>query len=110
MVLGENVQSFIRLSRGQTPLKRDSVSVGFRLDNLRWAPDDTLLAAGQGGTAPSQTSNVARVNPTTLKVEELLRRPNIDGFGVSTVAIQVANELWLGSVRGDRIAIFPLVQ
>ena len=31
-------------------------------------------------------------------------------FGVSTVAIQVANELWLGSVRGDRIAIFPLVQ
>ena len=51
-----------------------------------------------------------KVNPTTLKVEELIRHPNIDGFGVSTVAIQVANELWLGSVRGDRIAIFPLVQ
>jgi hypothetical protein len=45
-----------------------------------------------------------------LKVEELIRHPAIDGFGVSTVAIQVANELWLGSVRGDRIAIFPLVQ
>jgi hypothetical protein len=96
------------LSRGQTPVKRDSVSVGFRLDNLRWAPDGTLLAAGQGGTAPSQTSNVVKVNPTTLKVEELIRHPAIDGFGVSTVAIQVANELWLGSVRGDRIAVFPL--
>jgi hypothetical protein len=107
---GWGSQSFIRLSRGQTPVKRDSVSVGFRLDNLRWAPDGTLLAAGQGGTAPSQTSNVVKVNPTTLKVEELIRHPNIDGFGVSTVAIQVANELWLGSVRGDRIAIFPLVQ
>ena len=58
-------QSFIRLSRGQTPVKKDSVSVGFRLDNLRWAPDGTLLAAGQGGTAPSQTSNVVKVNPVS---------------------------------------------
>jgi sugar lactone lactonase YvrE len=107
---GWGSQSFIRLSRGQTPVKRDSVSVGFRLDNLRWAPDGTLPAAGQGGTAPSQTSNVVKVNPTTLKVEELIRHPSIDGFGVTTVAIQVANGLWLGSVRGDRIAIFPLVQ
>jgi hypothetical protein len=107
---GWGTQSFIRLSRGQTPVKRESVPVGFRLDNLRWAPDGTLLAAGQGGTAPSQTSNVAKINPTTLKVQELVRNPAIDGFGVTTVAIQVANELWLGSVRGDRIAIFPLVQ
>src|SRR5215510_11697208 len=103
---GWGSQSFIRLTRGQTPVQRDSVPVGFRLDNLRWAPDGTLIAAGQGGTAPSQTSNVAKVNPTTMKVEELIRHPGIDGFGVATVAIQVANELWLGSVRGDRIAIF----
>jgi hypothetical protein len=107
---GWGSQSFIRLSRGQTPIKNDSVPVGFRLDNLRWAPDGALLAAGQGGTAPSQTSNVVKVNPATLKFQELVRHPNIDGFGVTTVAIQVANELWLGSVRGDRIAIFPLIQ
>ena len=107
---GWGSQTFIRLSRGQTPVKRDSVSVGFRLDNLRWAPDGMLLAAGQGGAAPSQTSNVVKVNPNTLKIQELIRHPDIDGFGVSTVAIQVASELWLGSVRGDRIAIFPLVQ
>jgi hypothetical protein len=107
---GWGSQSFIRLSRGQTPIKKDSVPVGFRLDNLRWASDGTLLAAGQGGTAPSQTSNVAKINPATLKVQELIRRPSIEGFGVSTVAIQVAKELWLGSVGGDRIAIFPLIQ
>ena len=98
------------MSRGQTPVKKDSVSVGFRVDNIRWAPDGALLAAGQGGTAPSQTSNVVKVNPASLKFQELIRHPNIDGFGVTTVAIQVAKELWLGSVRGDRIAIFPLVQ
>ena len=88
----------------------DSVPVGFRLDNIRWAPDGTLLAAGQGGTAPSQTSNVVKVSPDTLKLQELVRHPSMEGFGVTTVAIQVAGELWLGSVRGDRIAIFPLVQ
>jgi sugar lactone lactonase YvrE len=107
---GWGSQSFVRLSRGQTPVKKDSVSVGFRVDNIRWAPDGALLAAGQGGTAPSQTSNVVKVNPASLKFQELIRHPNIDGFGVTTVAIQVAKELWLGSVRGDRIAIFPLVQ
>lgn len=103
-------QSFVRLSRGQTPVKKDSVPVGFRLDNLRWAPDGTLIAAGQGGVAPTQTSNVVKINPATLKIQELVRHPGIEGFGVTTGAIQVAKEFWLGSVRGDRIAIFPLVQ
>jgi sugar lactone lactonase YvrE len=40
---GWGSQSFIRLSRGQTPIKKDSVSVGFRVDNLRWAPDGALV-------------------------------------------------------------------
>jgi len=107
---GWGSQSVIRLSRGQTPVKKDTVAVGFRVDNLRWAPDGALLAAGQGGNAPSQTSNVVKVDPATLKFKELVHYPDIDGFGVTTVAIQIGKELWLGSVRGDRIAIFPLSQ
>jgi hypothetical protein len=105
---GWGSQSVIRLSRGQTPVKRDSVPVGFRVDNVRWAPDGTLLAAGQGGAAPAATSNVARVNPDTLKFEELIRHTNNDAFGTGTVAIQIGKELWVGAVRGDRIAIFPV--
>lgn len=104
---GWGSQSVIRLSLGQSPVKRDSVSVGFRVDNIRWAPDGTLLAAGQGGVAPSQTSNVARVDPGTLKFQELVRYPNNESFASGTVAIQIGPELWVGSVRGDRIAIFP---
>jgi len=104
---GWGSQSVIRLSLGQSPVKRESVSVGFRVDNIRWAPDGTLLAAGQGGIAPSQTSNVARVDPSTLKFQELVRYPNSESFASGTVAIQVGPELWVGSVRGDRIAIFP---
>jgi hypothetical protein len=104
---GWGSQSVIRLSRGQTPVKKEAVGVGFRVDNLRWAPDGTLLAAGQGGTAPSQTSNVVRVDPNTLKFQELVRYPYNDAFNAGTVAIQVGKELWVGCVRCDRIAIFP---
>jgi sugar lactone lactonase YvrE len=101
-------QSFFRLSRGQTPPKREEIPLGFRVDNIRWAGDGSLLAAGQGGVAPSQTSNVVKVNPNTLKVQEIIRHPNSDAFGAGTVAIEVGKELWVGSFRGDRIARFPV--
>jgi hypothetical protein len=100
-------QSFFRLSRGQTPVKRDTVPLGFRVDNIRWAPDGSIFAAGQGGVAPMQTSNVVKINPTTLKVQEIIRHPNSDEFGSGTVAVQIGKEIWVGSFRGDRIAIFP---
>jgi hypothetical protein len=101
-------QTFIRFSRGQTPVKRDEVPVGFRLDNLRWAPDGSLLAAGQ--EVPAQgiaTSRVSKINPNTLSVREVVRYPYNDVFSLSTGAIQVGKEIWVGSVRGDKIARFP---
>ena len=107
---GWGTQSVIRLSRGQTPAKKDAVGLGFRVDNLRWAPDGGLLAAGQGGTAPSQTSNVAKVDPNTLKFQELVRYPYSDAFSLGTGAIQIGKEIWVASARGDRIAIFPAAE
>ena len=35
----------IEISRGQTPAKRDEIPVGFRLDNIHWAPDGSLLSS-----------------------------------------------------------------
>ena len=102
-------QSFIRFSRGQTPVKRDDIPVGFRLDNLRWAPDGSLIAAGQEpveGALTMATSRVIKINPSTLKIQELIRYPFNSTFNFSTVAVQVGKELWLGSVRGDRVARF----
>jgi sugar lactone lactonase YvrE len=101
-------QSFFRLSRGQTPARRDTVPLGFRADNVRWARDGSLLVAGQGGTAPAQTSNVVKIDPNTLQVREIVRHPNSAEFGAGTVALQVGNEIWVGSFRGDRIARFPV--
>ena len=103
-------QTFIRLSRGQTPVKKDVVPVGFRVDNVRWSPDGSLFAAGQGGTAAAATSNVVKINPNTLKFKEIIRYPYSDAFRFGTVAVQVGKEIWLGSVVGDRIARFPAAQ
>jgi sugar lactone lactonase YvrE len=101
-------QSFFRLSLGETPVKRDDIPLGFRVDNIRWAADGTLLATGQGGGAPgSQTTNIVKINPATLQVQEIIRHPNSDVFGAGTVAVEVGRELWVGSFRGDRIARFP---
>ena len=100
-------QGFFRLSLGQNPPKRDNVPLGFRADNVRWAPDGTLLVTGQGGQGPAQTTNIVKIHPDTLKVTEIVKRPNSPEFGAGTVAVQLGKELWVGSYRGDRIAILP---
>lgn len=115
-------EKFVRLTRGQTPFKMDGVSVGFHIDNVRWAPDGTILAAGPSGTAiawivdcaierkcSGSTSQIAKVHPETLKVETLVSFPSyLDVFLGGTVGLQVGNEIWGGQMRGDRIARFPL--
>ena len=103
-------QSFIRLSRGQTPVQRGEVAAEFRIDNLRMAPDGSVFATGQGSKgSPMRTSNVARVNPHTLQLEEIIRRPDDDVFSTGTTALQVGDEIWVGSL-GDRIARFRMAQ
>jgi hypothetical protein len=104
-------QTFIRMSRGQAPVKRDDIPVGFRLDNIRWAPDGSLFAAGQepsAGALTMATSRVIKIDPNTLKVQDVIRYPFNDVFNFSTVAVQVGREIWVGSVRGDKIARFPM--
>jgi hypothetical protein len=104
-------QTFIRFSRGQTPVKRDEIPVGFRLDNLRGAPDGSLLGAGQEipatGGFGAVVSRVIKIDPNTLKVQDVVRYPTNDVFAFATGAIQVGKEIWVGSVRGDKIARFP---
>jgi sugar lactone lactonase YvrE len=99
-------QSFFRLSRGQAKAERTEVPLGFRVDNIRWARDGSILAVGQGGTPAA--SIVVKVDPKTLAVRELIRHPDTPGFGAGTVAVEVGNELWVGSFRGDRLAIFAM--
>lgn len=100
-------QSFFSLSLGRTPPKREDIKLTFRPDNVRWAPDGALYVTGQGGAGQMLTTNIVKIDPKTLKVTEVLTQANTPEFGSGTVTVQVGKELWVGSFRGDRIAIFP---
>jgi len=119
---GWGTQSLIRLSRGQTPVVVDSVDVGFHIDNVHWAPDGTLLAAGHAGSGPDSifaclgqgacdavTSRVAKIIPNSLAKEEIVRYPSNEHFILGTVGLEVGGEIWVGGIAGsDRIARFPV--
>ena len=119
---GWGKQSLIRLSRGQTPVDRDVLKVGFHIDNVHWTPDGSLFAAGHTGSAKAVlndclserqcseiTTLVAKIDPDILKSQEIVRYPSNDFIVIGTAAIQVDEEIWIGAVGGgNRIARFPL--
>jgi hypothetical protein len=94
-------QSFIRMSRGSTPVERQEIPLGFRVDNLHFARDGSLLAAGQAGAA----SDVVKIDPKTLAITRLVHRTDDASFRGGTVAVEVGDRLWVGSFGGDRIAL-----
>ncbi|MDX1562612.1 MAG: hypothetical protein R3305_06770, partial [Gammaproteobacteria bacterium] len=94
-------QSFFTLTRGVEPPVREEIDLGFRIDNIHWARDGRLIGAGQVG----QDWRVVLIDPETLEVEEIYRQDDMPGFGGGTVALEVGDTLWVGSYRGDRIAI-----
>lgn len=112
-------RSFMRLSRGRTPVVRQEIPLGFRVDNVRWAPDGTLLVAGQGeaptpeggrgagGGVNVSSSIVGRVDPRTMTYTTIVDVPVGPLINAATVAIQIGDELWTGSFRGDRLARYP---
>jgi len=108
-------RAFMRLSRGKTPVERQEISVGFRVDNLRWSRDGkTLLAAGQDqalselskGAGP--VSVIGRIDPRAMTYTEIVRRPVPPGLFAATVAVEAGGEYWVGSFRGDRISRYPI--
>ena len=101
-------QSFFRLGRGVKDPKPEEIKLGFRVDNIRWARDGSILAAGQAVGAQQGETVVVRIDPKGLKATDVLRRRAVAGFSAGTVAVEVGKELWVGSFTGDRIAIFPV--
>lgn len=115
-------ESLIRLSRGQMPVIRESVAVGFHVDNVRWTADGSLLVAGQYSQNAASilsclntslcdgvSTRVARVALDSLTSQQLLDYPSDDILIMGTVAIEVGEEIWVGAIAGgNKIGRFPL--
>lgn len=85
-------------------------------DNLRWTRSGDLLVTGQdithreflacqsGDTAGCPTGFAVHVlDPRTMRATPLYASDTAD-FGLATVATEVGEEIWTGSVRGEKIA------
>ena len=111
---GWSDQTLVRLSRGQTPIQIDSAPVGFNVDNVRCGTDGNILVAGhitrcdESSDCELAVARVAKVNPNTLQVQQLVDYKGNDFFRLGTVAIEVDDEIWVGGIRGSLgIARFP---
>jgi len=107
-------QELVRFSRGSRGLQKDVVKLGFLPDNLRWAPDGSILVAGQnrgdktaGGFAAFKGWTVVKLNPETLEFTEIAKDNGESPMQNASVAIDVNGTLWIGTFGGGRIAYRP---
>ena len=96
------------------------MSLPHHVDNVRWATDGSLLAAGHVGPEASSiiaclsqqqcegvSTRVTRVDVNNLTAREIINYPSNSRFLLGTVAIEVGDEVWVGGIAGsDRIARF----
>ena len=95
-----------------------SVATDFLPDNLRQAPDGEIFVAGQASDMKTLLSckeprcphawAVSRLDPETMTLTPVVRIPGTDAFSDATSALQVGQDLWIGTYRGDRVAVVPV--
>jgi sugar lactone lactonase YvrE len=111
-------KAIVRLTWHNGVLEKKVIPLDFLPDNLHWAPDGTLLIAGQRrdmerlfeACTPEPCRIawvVARLDPRAMTVREL-KSGDGQSFTEATTALQVGHQIWLGSADDDRIAIMPL--
>jgi hypothetical protein len=96
-----------------------SVHLGFHPDNIRFAPDGSLLATGHPNYLAvvglcgfflrcGIGTEVARIDPTTFQATTLFERGANETFSAGTSAIVVGDELWIGSFVSRSLLVVPL--
>jgi hypothetical protein len=114
--------SVVKFARNGDVSLRVVVPVPFTPDNLRWAPDHTLLVAGQadepacgGAQRPENLFQkcargiaVAKLNTSTMQVRMLIHVAAREDFDRVSSALQIGDVFWIGSWQSDRIAYFQL--
>jgi sugar lactone lactonase YvrE len=87
------------------------VSTDFRPDNLRWAPDGKIIATGQLVDLSNRNDlhgwAAVKIDPQTMKAEPYLKVAGSAAFDNGTTTLVVGKDLYIGTYRGDRVAVIP---
>ena len=97
------------------PPQRDEVEVDVHPDNLTWTRDGRLFVAGQhGGVMKSLACGSIRKGGCDLGYSVYLLEPVgleltklVEGRGAVSVALEVGDEVFMGSFIGDQIMRIP---
>lgn len=113
-------KGLVKLSLVDPTTPAETVPLTVMPDNLTWTSDHQLLIAGQdsdAGTLYEQFVahdicaigfSVIKADPETLALTELVTFASGQGFGTASAALEVGGEIWVGSPRADRIAVFGI--
>lgn len=97
-------RELVRFDRSSDPVTQSSVLLDIVLDNVRWGSPGKLLTAG--GNAEGGGWSVVEVDAETLEAVTIGSfGDDIAMQGVSS-ALQVNDEIWVGTFNGDRIGYF----
>jgi hypothetical protein len=109
------VNDFGRKAVYRVPLDRSGeithVATDFRPDNLRWAPDGKIIATGQYVELNNRNDlhgwAAVKIDPETMKVEPYIKVTGVPAFDNGTTTLVVGEDLYIGTYRGDRVAVIP---
>jgi SMP-30/Gluconolactonase/LRE-like region len=113
-VAGWGSKQLIRVARSGDA-NRDVVDLDFSPDNLHWAPDGSILVAGQRSTPDPESPmpafkgwEVVKLNPASLAVTKIATGAGDSALQGVSNAIDIKGTLWLGAYTGKQIGHMPM--
>lgn len=113
-VAAYGAQAVVRFDLGTTPPTSTLIPLGITPDNVRWSERGTLLTAGGNAGAGCGAGDcsggwsVWEIDPASLQARRIAGLPAGAALASASSALQLGNELWVGTYMGDRVAILPL--
>jgi len=118
-IAGWNPRTLVRVTRGEGEPTVDTVALDLMPDNLTWTAGGRLLAAGPADTTIEQftaqfygadpecrfPTAIVEIDPDTLAVTTLVAY-GAERWGPGTTALEVGDEIWVGSMRFAGVARF----
>jgi hypothetical protein len=111
----------VRLRKTESGMEREEIELAHHPDNITWTRDGLLLVTGQigsigevlecGGTERGTCAlpfSVVLVEPSTLDQTLVLEHPGT-AQGAASVALEVGQEIFIGTFDGDRLARAPFM-
>ena len=83
----------------------DGIRYAYRLKQLGWPYEEVIANLDELAARPVAAGYQGWIARDRLMLTDMYRRPDDDTFRFGTVAVEVGDDLWVGSYQGDRIAV-----